>query len=182
MFRTRLTSGNEDGIRPSGTLSAASMEARKHRLGWWTLATLSVSLLIVIVDDTIVNLALPTLQRELGASSSALQWIVNAYIVVFGGFLLATGTLGDRFGRRRFLHLGLLVFAVSSLYGAFAVSATELIVARTRAGVWSFRKAGTGGGPSCRSPRDGPLDRVACRTSPPATRARMQAGANRRRG
>lgn len=102
---------------------------------WGTLAVLSASLLIIIVDDTIVNVALPTLRRELGASASALQWIVNSYILVFGGLLLTMGTLGDRFGRRRLLQLGFLVLGASSLYGAFAGSATELVVARTAMGI-----------------------------------------------
>lgn len=108
---------------------------RKYRMRWWTLSVLSASLLIIIVDDTIVNVALPTLQRELGASAAALQWIVNSYILVFGGLLLTMGTLGDRFGRRRMLHLGFLLFGASSLYGAFAGSTTELIVARTTMGI-----------------------------------------------
>lgn len=109
--------------------------ARKYRMRWWTLITLSTTLLIVIVDDTILNVALPTLQRELNASPSALQWIVNSYIVIFGGFLLTMGTLGDRFGRRRFLHMGLVMFGGSSLYGAFAGSPTDLVVARAAMGI-----------------------------------------------
>ncbi len=109
--------------------------SRKYRMRWWTLITLSTTLLIVMVDDTIVNLALPTLQRELNASPSALQWIVNSYIVVFGGFLLTMGTLGDRFGRRRFLHVGLVLFGASSLYGAFAGSPVDLVVARAAMGI-----------------------------------------------
>jgi MFS transporter, DHA2 family, multidrug resistance protein len=77
--------------------------ARIHERRWWILVALSMSLLIVIIDDTIINVALPTLQRELGASTTALQWIVDAYIVVFAGLLLTMGSLGDRFGRKRLL-------------------------------------------------------------------------------
>jgi EmrB/QacA subfamily drug resistance transporter len=106
-----------------------------YRRRWWTLAILSVSLLIIIIDDTIINVAVPTLQRELGASASALQWVVDAYIVVFAGLLLTMGALGDRFGRKRFLQLGLLVFAGASLLGAYAGSASQLIVARALMGV-----------------------------------------------
>jgi MFS transporter, DHA2 family, multidrug resistance protein len=62
-----------------------------YRRRWWTLAVLSVSRLIIIIDDTIINIAVPTLQRELGASASALQWVVDAYIVVFAGLLLSMG-------------------------------------------------------------------------------------------
>ncbi len=102
---------------------------------WWTLVVLSVSLLIIIIDDTIINVAVPTLQRELGASASALQWIVDAYIVVFAGLLLTMGALGDRYGRKRLLQLGLLVFAGASVFGAYASSASGLIVARALMGV-----------------------------------------------
>jgi EmrB/QacA subfamily drug resistance transporter len=108
---------------------------RKYRLRWWTLAALSVSLLIVIIDDTIINVAVPTLQRELGASASGLQWIVDSYVLVFAGLLLTMGTLGDRFGRRRFLELGLVVFGASSVFAAYAGSTAELIVARSLMGV-----------------------------------------------
>jgi EmrB/QacA subfamily drug resistance transporter len=117
------------------SVAGAGPGERSYRLRWWTLGVLSVSLLIIIVDDTIINVALPTLQRELGATAAGLQWIVNAYILVFGGLLLTMGTLGDRFGRRRLLQLGLLIFGLSSLYGAFADSAAQLIAARTAMGV-----------------------------------------------
>ena len=102
---------------------------------WWTLAVLSVSLLIIIIDDSIINVAVPTLQRELGASATGLQWIVDAYIVVFAGLLLTMGALGDRFGRKRFLQLGLLVFVGASVLGAYAGSTTQLILARALMGV-----------------------------------------------
>jgi EmrB/QacA subfamily drug resistance transporter len=96
---------------------------------------LSVSLLIIIIDDSIINVAVPTLQRQLGASATGLQWIVDAYIVVFAGLLLTMGALGDRFGRKRLLQLGLLVFAGASVLGAYAGSAGQLILARALMGV-----------------------------------------------
>src|SRR5829696_1308323 len=105
----------------------------RHR--WWILVVLSVSLLIIIIDDSIINVAVPTLQREVGASATGLQWIVDAYIVVFAGLLLTMGALGDRFGRKRFLQLGLVVFAGASVLGAYAGSASQLIVARALMGV-----------------------------------------------
>jgi EmrB/QacA subfamily drug resistance transporter len=108
---------------------------RKQRLRWWTLVTLSLSLLVVIIDDTIINVAMPSLQRELGATTSALQWIADAYILVFAGLLLTMGTLGDRFGRKRALQLGLLTFAAASVWAASAGSTTELILARGFMGV-----------------------------------------------
>ena len=74
----------------------------------WTLAVLSLSLLLVELDSTILNVALPTLQREFDASASALQWLVASYILVFAGLLLFMGALGDRFGRKRALLAGFL--------------------------------------------------------------------------
>ncbi len=124
-----------NGERPDTDQGDGSMPDDKYRRRWWTLAVLSVSLLIIIIDDTIINVAVPTLQRELGASASALQWIVDAYIVVFAGLLLTMGALGDRFGRKRFLQLGLLVFAGASVLGAYSSSASQLVVARSLMGV-----------------------------------------------
>ena len=74
---------------------------------WWTLAVLCLSLLVIGLDNTILNVALPTMQRDLDASSSQLQWIVDVYMLVFAGVLLTAGSLGDRFGRKRALSLGL---------------------------------------------------------------------------
>src|SRR3954452_665746 len=98
-----------------------------HDRRWWTLAVLAVSLLVITVDGTVVNTALPTLARDLDASSSQLQWIVDAYTLVFAGLLLVAGSLGDRFGRQRALNGGLLVFAAGSLPGARRGSAAEAI-------------------------------------------------------
>ena len=102
---------------------------------WWILIVLSVSLLIVIIDDTIINVAVPTLQRELGASATALQWIVDAYIIAFAGLLFTAGSLGDRFGRKRLLQLGLVVFGAASVFGAYSASVEQLIAARALMGV-----------------------------------------------
>ena len=77
---------------------------------WWTLVVLSASLLVIGLDNTILNVALPTLERDLGASSSQLQWIVDSYMLVFAGLLLTAGALGDRFGRKRGLTIGLAIF------------------------------------------------------------------------
>jgi MFS family permease len=73
---------------------------RAYARRWWVLVVLSISLFLVVVDNLIVNVALPTLQRELDASTTALQWIVDSYALVFAGLLLAGGGLGDRFGRK----------------------------------------------------------------------------------
>ena len=77
---------------------------------WWTLSVLCTSLIIVIVGNTALNVALPTLSRDLGASTSQLQWMVDAYALVFAGFLFTAGSLGDRFGRKGALQVGLLIF------------------------------------------------------------------------
>src|SRR5689334_25112976 len=90
---------------------------------WWTLAVLCLSLITISLDNTILNVALPTMQRDLDASSSQLQWIVDVYMLVFAGALLTAGSLGDRFGRKRALTLGLAVFGAGSLASALAPSA-----------------------------------------------------------
>jgi EmrB/QacA subfamily drug resistance transporter len=108
---------------------------RKQRLRWWTLAVVSVTLIISALDETIINVALPTLQRDLDASASGLQWTVNAYVLAFGGLLLIMGGLGDRFGRARMLRAGLTVFGLASLVAAYVDTTGQLIVARAAMGV-----------------------------------------------
>jgi DHA2 family multidrug resistance protein-like MFS transporter len=97
---------------------------------WLALAVLCASLLAIVIDNTIVNVALPTLAGDLGADVSELQWVVDAYTLVFAGLLLLAGALGDRHGRRRTLLAGLAVFALASLAAAYAGGAGTLIVAR----------------------------------------------------
>src|SRR5437764_11171745 len=111
-----------------------------YRRRWLTLAVLCVSLFVIVLDNTILNVALPTLARSthdggLGASASQLQWIVDAYTIVFAGLLLTAGSLGDRFGRYRALTFGLAVFGTGSLLSAFSGSATNLIATRALMGV-----------------------------------------------
>src|SRR5262245_437813 len=102
---------------------------------WQILAVLCISLFVIVMDNTIVNVALPTLARELDAGTSSLQWIVDAYTLVFAGLLLAAGGLGDRFGRKGALLAGLLVFGTFSTVGAFVSTAGQLIGARALMGV-----------------------------------------------
>jgi EmrB/QacA subfamily drug resistance transporter len=106
-----------------------------YRRRWATLAVLSLSLVIIGLDNTILNVALPTLVRELDATASELQWIVDAYVLVFAGLLLTMGALGDRFGRKLALNTGLVIFGVASVAAAFSGSATALIAARAAMGV-----------------------------------------------
>ncbi|TYP89603.1 MFS transporter [Blastococcus xanthinilyticus] len=94
---------------------------------WWVLATMTVCLLVVIMGNTILNVALPTLQRELDATQGELQWVVDAYILVFAGLLFTWGVIGDRIGRRRVLLIGLGIFAVGSVFAALSDSPLELI-------------------------------------------------------
>jgi len=106
-----------------------------HRRRWWILAVLIISLFTVNLDNTILNVALPTLARDLHAGTSQLQWMVDGYVLLFAGLLLAAGALGDRFGRRRVMLAGLVIFGVGSLASAFAPSAEALILLRAGMGI-----------------------------------------------
>src|SRR5580693_2782645 len=113
------------------TLSQAGSGSRR----WWILAVLCLSVLLVVVDNTIVNVALPTISRKLSASTQDLQWVVDAYTLVFAGLLLVGGNMGDRFGRRRWMQVGLVLFAVFSVAAAPSRSTGELIAARAAMGL-----------------------------------------------
>ena len=114
-------------------MSASS--ASTYRKRWWILGLLSMSLLIIGLDNTVLNVAIPTLQREFDATATELQWMVDAYILVFAGLLLTMGSLGDRFGRKRALQIGIVLFGLSSLFAAFAESTAQLIAARALMGI-----------------------------------------------
>ncbi len=105
------------------------------RRPWWILGVLCVSLLMIGLDNTILSVALPTLVRDLHASSSQLQWIVDSYTIVFAGLLLVAGSLGDRFGRKWALLVGLALFTLGSALSAFAGSPEILILTRALMGV-----------------------------------------------
>jgi EmrB/QacA subfamily drug resistance transporter len=102
---------------------------------WWTLGVLCLALLIIIVDNSILNVAIPTLVRDLDASNSQLQWMVDSYTLVFAGLLLTAGSLGDRFGRRGALQLGLTIFGVGSLASALVNTPNQLILTRAFMGI-----------------------------------------------
>lgn len=116
---------------PSTTPAEAAVHARR----WLILSVLCLSLLMVIIDNTIVNVALPTLSTELDASTTELQWIVDAYTLVFSALLLAFGHFGDRFGRKLALQLGLVLFALTSAMAAMATTSGQLIGARALMGI-----------------------------------------------
>ncbi|HXY45940.1 MAG TPA: MFS transporter, partial [Acidimicrobiales bacterium] len=114
--------------RPAG--GAADAQAVPGPHGGLVLAVLCVSLLIVSLDNTILNVALPVMVRAMHASSSQLQWIVDAYAVVFAGLLLVAGSVGDRIGRKWVLIGGLALFAAGSATSAFSGTPDHLIAAR----------------------------------------------------
>ena len=105
------------------------------RRRWWTLVIICVGLMVITIDNTVLNVAIPTLSRKLGATNSQLQWIVDAYTLVFAGLLLSAGSLGDRFGRKKALSLGLALFATGSALSALATSPHQLIATRAFMGV-----------------------------------------------
>jgi len=108
---------------------------RAYELRWRTLAVLGLSLILIGLDNTVLNVALPSIQRELGASASTLQWIVDAYMLVFAGLLLLAGTFGDRHGRKRALQSGLAIFGLASAAALFAESGDQIIAARAVMGL-----------------------------------------------
>src|SRR3954465_9659122 len=112
-------------VRAMSSTSSPHYERR-----WKTLAVLALTPLIIGLDNTILNVALPSLQKEFDASTSTLQWIVDSYLLVFAGLLLTMGTLGDRFGRKRALQLGLALFGGASLAVLVADTANQLIAVR----------------------------------------------------
>lgn len=109
--------------------------AEPYARRWWGLIVLSLSLVLIGLDNTILNVALPTLVREIEATNSQLQWIVDSYVLVFAGLLLTAGSLGDRFGRKGALNLGLLIFLGGALYASTTDDATHLIAARSIMGI-----------------------------------------------
>ncbi len=107
----------------------------QHARRWKTLGVLSLSLVIIGLDNTILNVALPTLQDEFDASPSKLQWMVDSYLLVFAGLLLVFGTLGDRFGRKLALQAGVSIFGLASLGALVADSADQVIAVRAAMGI-----------------------------------------------
>jgi EmrB/QacA subfamily drug resistance transporter len=116
----------------TGTRSTTtSAEPRR----WWVLAVMSVGTLLVFLDDTVVNTALPQISVDLDASTSALQWVIDAYVLVLAGLLLLCGSLGDRYGRKRTMTVGLVVFGLAAAGAALANSTGMLIAMRALQGL-----------------------------------------------
>src|SRR5256885_11022521 len=110
-------------------------QAAAYDKRWWALGVLCMGLLVVGLDNTVLNVALPTLVRDLHATASQLEWIVDSYTIVFAGLLLTCGSLGDRYGRKGALFVGFTVFGAGSLLAAFATSPGQLIAVRATMGV-----------------------------------------------
>ncbi|WP_433026618.1 MFS transporter [Actinomycetospora sp. CA-053990] len=115
--------------------SVAGGSPRSLRAAWLALTGLSAVFLVEMLDNSILTVALPTIGRELAASTVALQWVTNAYAVVFGGLMLVFGAVADRVGRRRVMLVGLVLLGAASLATAFVTSAEQLIAVRAVMGV-----------------------------------------------
>lgn len=111
------------------------LDPKVHERRWLILGVLCMSLLIIVMDNTILNVAIPSLITELGASNSQVQWIVDSYVLVFAGLLLTTGSLSDRFGRKGALQLGIILFGIGSATAALSTSAEQLIFTRAFMGI-----------------------------------------------
>src|SRR5690348_3584327 len=107
-------------------------DARKR---WWALYVLCAGVLMIVLDTTIVNVALPSIREDLRFSETSLVWVVNAYMLTFGGFLLLGGRLGDLFGHRRLFLLGLILFTAASVGCGLATSQGMLVAARAVQGL-----------------------------------------------
>ncbi|MCP9621678.1 MFS transporter [Nocardia otitidiscaviarum] len=116
--------------------AAVSTEApQRNPKRWWILVVLCLSSLVLVIDNMVLNVAIPQISTELGATSQDIQWIIDAYILVFAGLLLTSGSLSDRFGRRLVMVVGLVVFGVASMLAAYADTPQLLIAGRVLMGV-----------------------------------------------
>jgi len=122
-------------VRGHRAPAARPPEPGREPRRWLSLAVLCVALLMVNLDNTVLNVVLPTLVRDLHATTTELQWIVDAYVLVFAGLLLVAGSIGDRVGRKKVFCAGLLAFAAGSAWAAFSGSTGMLIAARASMGI-----------------------------------------------
>ncbi len=119
----------------TGTSETYGIAPEIYNRRWTILGTLCISLVIIVIAVSSMNIALPTIQKSLGSSASQLQWIVDAYALAFAGLLLSAGALGDRFGRKGALQIGLCIFGGAAFAASFATSAAMLIALRTVMGL-----------------------------------------------
>ena len=113
----------------------AEVNASGHDKRWIGLVFIGISLIVISLDNTVLNVALPSIARSLGASASDLQWILDGYVLVFASLLLTAGSLGDRIGRKKALQGGLVLFGIGSLAAALSTSTTMLIASRAFLGI-----------------------------------------------
>src|SRR5665213_2213324 len=118
------------------------METDKRR--WWAFIILCLGSLMIVLDSTIVNVALPSIRDDLQFSEASLAWVVNAYLLTFGGFLLLSGRLGDIFGHRKLFAIGLIIFCTASLFCGIASSQVWLVSARAIQGLGGAMVAAVG--------------------------------------
>jgi EmrB/QacA subfamily drug resistance transporter len=138
MTTSVLTHTDPNATAPNGTApnaTRASGAPKPYPRRWYTLAVLCLSLLVIVVDTTITNVAIPTLAASLRAATTQLEWIIDSYTLVFAALLLPAGSLGDRFGRHRALAAGMFVFGAGSLGAALSSTSTQLIAARAVMGI-----------------------------------------------
>src|SRR5438046_1498399 len=113
----------------------ARMRLNEQNRKWWTLAAMCFSLFMIMLDNTVVNVALPSIQDDLHASISSLEWTVNAYTLTFAVLLVTGGRLGDIFGRRKMFLFGVVAFGLSSAFIGFSQSSAWLIAGRAIQGI-----------------------------------------------
>src|SRR5262249_23370076 len=130
----RRTGGGPRGNQRKGVIGMPTAQQYLDRR-WTALILLCVAQFIVVLDASIVNVALPSIGKGLHFSEQDLPWVVNAYVIAFGGFLLLGGRAADLLGRRRVFMAGLVVVAVASLAAGFASDQTQLIIARAAQGL-----------------------------------------------
>src|SRR2546429_9769988 len=136
--RGLCTQPNFDPAKEPDMTDTAAMPLRPQgtdRARWMALVVLCVGMLMIVLDATIVNVALPSIQKDLGFSQSSLAWVVNAYLITFGGLLLLAGRLGDLISRRGVFLAGLAVFTAASLVCGVAQSQEVLVGARFVQGI-----------------------------------------------
>src|SRR5487761_1534678 len=126
-----MTDGRGGTDRRGGTDGRGGTDRRR----WWALVAMAASVLVVGLDLTVLNLALPTIATDLHASTSDLQWISDSYSLVLAAAMLPAGLLGDRLGRKKVLLVALIVFGASSTACAYATGTGELIAARAVLGI-----------------------------------------------
>jgi MFS transporter, DHA2 family, multidrug resistance protein len=133
-----MTTLSDPSNQTMGNHTAAhddALDPRVHERRWLILGVLCLSLFIIVMDNTILNVAVPSLITDLGASNSEIQWIIDSYVLVFAGLLLTTGSLSDRFGRKGALQFGIVLFGIGSAAAALSTSATQLIFTRAFMGI-----------------------------------------------